>query len=370
MKLTCTKEAINNAVATVSRAVSSRSNLPVLEGIYIKADADGKVTFIGNDLEIGIEAVTEGTVSEPGEVVINAKMLGNIIRSLTGDKISIEVNEKNAALIRSGAAKFEIAGIAAEEFPELPVVEAEYSVSLPGSVLKDMIEKTSFAVAASDNNPILTGCLLEIKNEGLSMVALDGYRMAIRKAAMENDFEEHRLIIPAKSLSELSRIISDGEEQVQIQATPRHAIFLFENCRMVTRLIEGEYINYQSVIPNSYEITLNCATSALTESIQRASLMILSDLVKSPVKFHIGDGNINVSCVTSAGAVDDNIAVDAQDVDLEIGFYNRFLLEAFRAVDTEMVTLKFNKAVNPLVITPTEGDDFLYLILPLRLKLD
>ncbi len=370
MKLTCTKEAIEGAVSIVSRAVPSRGSMPVLEGIYIKADADGRVTFVGNDLEIGIETAIDANVSEPGEVVLGGKMLVNIMRSVTGDMVSLEVNDKDLALIRSGAAKFEIAGMPATDFPELPAVDAEYSVSLPGEVLKDMIDRTSFSVATTDNNPILTGCLLEIRKSGLAMIALDGYRMAIRRAAMENDFEERDLIIPVKSLSELSKIMGDSNDEVQIQATPGHAIFSASGCRMVSRLIEGKFIDYERVIPTSFAMSFDCSTHALVESVQRASLMILSDLVKSPVKFHIEEGNINISCATSAGTVDDNIPVDTAGVDLEIGFYNRFLLDAFRALDTDTVNLKFNKSINPLVITPTEGDDFLYLILPLKLRVD
>lgn len=367
MRILCEQDLLDSAVSIVSRAVSSRSSLPVLEGICIKATEDGKIKLTGNDMEIGIESIIDAEVIQAGEIVINAKMLGSIIRSLApGAKVSIETNEKNQILIKSGGAKFEIAGVSAEEFPDLPIVDPEYTISIPGGILKDMIAKTCFSVAATDNNPILTGCLLEIKKSGLSMVALDGYRMAIRKTKMENDFEEKSMIIPEKSLSELGRILSD-EEEINITATSRNAIFMFGNCKLVTRLIEGNYINYDSVIPKDYSIEMSCPSAQLKESVQRVSLIILNDVVKSPVRFNIEDGNINISCSTSAGNVDDNIAVDAVDCALEIGFYNRYLLEAFRAVDTDKVRLKFNTSTSPLVITPEDGDDFLYLILPLRL---
>lgn len=369
MKILCDRSALSEAVSIVSRAVSGRSSLSVLEGIYMNAEADGTVTLIGNDLEIGIEAKIEATVSEPGEVVLNAKMIGSIVRTLPADNVSIEVNEKNTALIRSGASRFEITGISADEFPDLPLVESEYSISLPSAMLKDMIAKTIFAVAVTDNKPVLTGGLLEIKKDGLTMVALDGYRMAIRNVALENDFEEKKLIIPEKSLNELSKILPDDEE-IKINATSRHAIFMFGGCRLVTRLIEGNYINYAGVIPKDYDIEIVCSAGQLTESVQRASLIILNDVVKSPVKMLIEDGNINVSCSTAAGNVDDNIAVNVKDKSLEIGFYNRYLLEAFRVIDTDEVKLKFNTSTSPLVIVPPKGNDFLYLVLPLRLKAD
>ncbi len=367
MRILCEQEVLSEAIGIVSRAVSSRSNLPVLEGIYIKATEDGKITLTGNDMEIGIEAVAEAEVMQPGEVVINAKMINGIIRSLAPGKVSIEANEKNQTLIKSGGAKFEIAGISAEEFPDLPIVDAEYSISIPSNILKDMIAKTGFAVAVSDNNPILTGCLLEIAHSGLTMVALDGYRLAMCKTAMENDFEEKAMIIPQKSLSELARIISDTEEEVKITATSRNAIFMFDNFKMVTRLIEGNYINYHNVIPKDYAIEFDCSTEQMLESIQRVSLIILNDVVKSPVRFNVEDGNINISCSTSAGNVDDNIPVDIVDKALEMGFYNRYLLEAFRVIDAENVSIKLNSPTSPMVVTPTDSDDFLYLILPLRL---
>lgn len=367
MRILCNQGALNEAVAVVSRAVSGRSSLPVLEGVYIKASEDGKVRLTGNDMEIGIEAVIDAEVMQAGEIVINAKMLGGIIRSLASDTVSIETNEKNQTLIKSGGAKFEIAGIAADEFPDLPIVDPEYSISIPASILKDMINKTGFAVAVSDNNPILTGCLLEIRNSGLTMVALDGFRLAMCKTALENDFEEHSMIIPEKSLNELGRILGDTEDEVKITATSRNAIFMFDNFKMVTRLIEGNYINYESVIPKDAAIEFDCSADQLKDSIQRVSLIILNDVVKSPVRFNIEDGNINISCTTSAGSVDDNIPVDLTDAALEIGFYNRYLLEAFRVIDSDMVHIKLNTATGPMVITPTDGDDFLYLILPLRL---
>ncbi len=367
MRILCEQEILNEAVAIASRAVPSRSSLSVLEGICIKATEDGKIKLTGNDMEIGIEAVAEAEVMQPGEIVINAKMLSGIIRSLAPGKVSLETNDKNQTLIKSGGAKFEIAGISADEFPDLPIVDAEYSISIPAKILRDMISKTGFAVAVSDNNPILTGCLLEIEKSGLTMVALDGYRMAVCKTALENGFEEKSMIIPQKSLSELARIISDTDEEIRINATSRNAIFMFDNFKMVTRLIEGNYINYHSVIPKDYAIEVDCATDQLLESIQRVSLIILNDVVKSPVRFNIGDGNINISCSTTAGNVDDNIAVDLMDAALEIGFYNRYLLEAIRVIDAENVRLKFNTPTSPLVIEPIDGNDFLYLILPLRL---
>lgn len=369
MKVICDRDTLSSAVATVSRAVSPRSNLAVLEGVYIRADEGGKVTLIGNDLEIGIEAVIEGDVREPGEIVIKAKMLGGILASIGDGSVSIETLGNNLALLKSGKAKFEIPSIAADEFPDLPTVDGEYSVSLPGGMLKEMIEKTIFAAAKTDNDPTRMGALFKIQKTGLTMVALDGFRIAMRKADLPNDFDERDMIIPEKSLSEAARIISDSEEEVKIVAAPGHAIFMFENCRLVTRLIEGSYTNYERILPTSFDLEFVCSRHQLADSVKRASLIILNDVVKGPIRFRITDGNINVSCTTSAGSVDDNIAVDTQPgASLEIGFYNKYLQDVFNAVSDDEILMKFNKSINPLIIAPVEGDDYMYMVLPIKLR--
>lgn len=369
MKIICERDILSSAVATVSRAVSARSSLSVLEGVYLRAEQGGKVTLIGNDLEIGIEAVIDADVIEAGEVVIKAKMFGGILTSLGDNTVTIETDGNNLTLVKSGKAKFEIPGISADEFPDLPRVDEDYSVSLPGRVLREMIEKTVFAAAKSDNDPTRMGALFKIQKTGLTMVALDGYRIALRRADLPNDFDEREMIVPEKSLSEIAKIIGDSEEDVRIAVTPGHANFMFENCRLVTRLIEGSFTNYERILPTSFELELVCSRHQLAESVKRASLIILNDLVKGPIRFNITDGNINVSCATSAGSVDDNIAVDTPpDTSLEIGFFNRYLQDVFGAVRDDEIMMKFNKSINPLVITPVEGNEYEYIILPIKLS--
>ena len=369
MKFVCDRDVLNSAVSTVSRAVSSRSSLVVLEGVYIRAEENGRVTIIGNDLEIGIESVIEADVKEGGEIVIDAKLFGKILASPNDSTISIETNEKYLTLIKSGKAKIEIPGIAPDEFPDLPQVSEDYSVTLPGGVLKNMIEMTSFAAAKTDNDPTRMGALLKIMPDGLSMVALDGYRIAQRNVSLEGNFEPKEMIIPEKSLTELARIIGDSDEDIKIIAAPGHAIFLLETCKLVTRLIEGSYTNFERIIPTSFELELECPTHQIADSVKRASLIILNDVVKGPIRFNITDGNINVSCTTSAGSVDDNLSVDTPpDVALEIGFYNRYLQDVFNVLRDDNIMMKFNKSINPLIITPVEGNDYMYMILPIRLR--
>ncbi len=369
MKFVCNRDALNSVVSDASRAVSGRSSLEVLEGIYIKAEENGRLTVIGNDLEIGIESVIEAEVKEPGEVVLNAKLFVKILASSNDPTISVETDSNYMTTIKCGKAKIEIPGISPVDFPDLPYVNEEYSVSLPGNVLKNMIEMTSFAAAKTDNDPTRMGALLKIMSDGLSMVALDGYRIAQRSVSLDGNFEPKEMIVPEKSLNELARIIGDTEDNIRIAAAPGHAIFYLEGCKLVTRLIEGSYMNFERIIPTSYELELECSTHQVADSVKRASLIIINDVIKGPIRFNITDGNINVSCKTSAGFVDDNIAADTPpDTSLEIGFYNRYLQDVFNVIPDDTVLMKFNKSINPLVITPVEGNDYMYMILPIRLR--
>nr|QGT51225.1 DNA polymerase III subunit beta [uncultured Firmicutes bacterium] len=369
MEIICNREMLTDAINIVSKAVSTRSALNVLEGICIRAEDDKKVVLTGNDLDVAIEAVIDAEVKEAGAIVLNAKMLLSIMRTLTEEKVYITVNEKNMTLIKNGNAKFEINGIKAEEFPEFPVVDPEYSIEVEREKFKEMVEKTIFSVSFSDNKPVLTGCYLEGTEDGLRMVAVDGYRVAIRNVKTETKFERNGVIIPSKSLNEMTKILKDSDEPLVINCTSKNAMFLFDNYRMSTRLIEGEYINYKSIIPQNFELIVECPTAALMDSVSRASLIITNDMNKSPVKFNIEDENIKVSCETMAGSVDDNIPVSMPEKSLEIGFNHVYLLDALRACDSENVMLKFNTNTTPMIITGTENDEtFLYLILPMRMK--
>ncbi len=369
MKFICGRDALNAVVTDASRAVAARSSMPVLEGIYLKAEDGGRLTVIGNDLEIAIESVIDADVREAGEVVLNAKLLARIIAASGDVSVSVETDSNNLTLIKSGNAKIEIPGIPSDDFPDLPHVDEEYSASLPAAVLKNMIETTAFAAAKTDNDPTRMGVQLKIAEHGLSMVALDGYRIARRIVELEGEYEPKEMIIPEKSLTELARIIGDYDGDVKIVAAPGHAVFTIDSCRLVTRLIEGSYTNYERIIPTSFDLELECSTAMIADSVRRASLIIINDVIKGPIKFTITDGNINVSCSTSAGSVDDNISVDTPpDAMLEIGFYNRYLQDVFNVVPDDEIVMRFNKSVNPLIITPKEGNDYMYMILPIRLR--
>ncbi|MCL2837485.1 MAG: DNA polymerase III subunit beta [Oscillospiraceae bacterium] len=367
MKLRCTKESLIDAINIVSKAVSARSTIAVIEGIHIKAIEGNTLRLTGNDFEIGIECVIDAQVETPGEIVVNAKMFGDIVRKLPEDAVDVELLENNLTRIKSGKSKFEIPGIVATEFPELPAFDSEYSISISKTNIKKMINNTIFSVGTSENKIVLTGCLLETLGEKIRMVAVDGYRLAMRDEKLPKEYEERSVIIPSKALSELNKILKDGDEEIEINYTQKHAVFLFDNCKMVTRLIEGEYINYRQIMPTDSGIEIKCDVRALVDSIERAALVNTSDINKSPIKMKIGGDNINISCQTSVGTVDDNLAAETGDADLEIGFNHKFLLDALHACEGEEVVLKMKAANLPCVIEPAEGNDYYYLILPVRL---
>lgn len=366
MNISCKKEALSESISIVSKAVASRAVLNILEGIYIKAEENGKITLIGNDLEIGIESVIEGKVIEGGEIVLNAKMFFNIVRSMSDSEISIETRENGITTIKSGNSKFEIVGINASEFPFLPSVEAENSIRISKVKLKEMIEKTSFAAAQTDTRPVLCGCLLETLESGLRMVALDGFRMAIRDVETDVHGLNFSVIIPAKSLNELSRILNDDGD-VNFCFSPRYAMFEFENNKMVIRLIEGEYLNYRGIISDDFETEIVCNVNEIIAAVNRASLIIVNEFNRSPIKFKVEDGVLRISCETTAGTVNENIETERGLNPVTIGFSNKYLLSALHACGGEEIIFKIKAANKPAVIVPTDGDSYLHLILPMQI---
>ncbi len=366
MKFLCSQNVLNDTLNIVSKAVASHSSMAVLEGILIKASSN-KIDIVANDLEMGIESSFEADVREEGQVVINAKMFMNIIKNLSSDTVSVEVGDKFLTTIKSGNAKFEIMGLNPSEFPELPYVNPDYSVAISKNMLKDMIMRTVFAVYKKEDRPVLRGCLMEIDKKEIKMAALDGYRLAFRKYKIEEECEKKKFIIPEKALLELSKLLKEEDNKILINSTSKHAVFIDDNYKLVTRLIEGEYMNYEALIKSDFPYNIECPVSDLMNSVYRASLIVINDITKCPVKIHIGGDNINVSCETSIGFVDDNIEVKTGDEDIVMGFNSSFILEALRACDNDKVILKLKGQKEPLIIAPTEGDDFIYLILPVKI---
>lgn len=366
MKIVCEKDTLLNSINTVQKAVLTKSTLPVLEGILI--NADDILTLTGNNLELGIEITTEAEIIEKGQIVVNSKIFGDIIRKLPDNKVYITVNEDSVIEIKCENSIFNIKGLTAEEFPEIPIVEKNNVLSIEQNKLRSMIRQTSFAISTNENKIILTGSLINAQDNLLTMVSVDGYRLALRKENIDETDNRFSFVIPGKTLNELFKILKDTDEKVNIFVSEKHALIEFNSCKVVTRLLIGEFLDYKQIIPDESKLKVTADVNMLIDSIERASLIITSDNKKYPIVLSIKLDNINISCNTDMGNVSDTVKVQTFGDNIDIGFNNRYLLDALKACECEKIIMEMNDSLSPCVIKPHEGDNFIYLVLPVRLK--
>jgi DNA polymerase-3 subunit beta len=353
-------------ISAVSKAVAVKSPIPHLEGIYINASG-GAVTLIANNTEIAIKTRFFGEIEEEGEIVLNARTFFDIIRLLPDGIIEIESNEKLNAVIRNGKAKYEIVGLGAEGFPAIEELESDFSIKITEIKLKDLIKKTSFAIGTNDSKITFTGALFEIKDDCLKIVTLDGFRMAVRSEEILPTQVDTSYIIPGKSLKELIKILNDSENEVKIEFSQKKAVIKIENYEFYTKLIEGEFFNYDQIIPKIADVQVKVKTKELQDAIERMSLMITTEN-RAPIKFDIKDNEIQLETISRIGKAEDSLEAQKQGPDLEIGFNHNFVLDALKASETEEVLIDMTNNVSPCIIKSAAGEDFIYLVLPVRLK--
>lgn len=367
MKITCNKQQLVEAVSNVQRAVSSKSSVPALEGILLKTE-ENSVTLCGYDLELGMTTSIPASVEESGSIVLSARLFGDIVRRLPADIVFIGADEKFMTTITSGASEYSIVGIPSQEFPELPAITAETPVKISQTVLKSMIRQTIFAVADTDAKPIHTGTLFEIGNGKIRLVSVDGYRLAMREEPVSCT-EEISFVVPGKTLSEVLKLIRDEDADLIMQVGRRHILFTIGSYTVISRLLEGEFLDYNAAIPKSSSTEILVRTRAFIESVERVSLLI-TDRLKSPVRCIFSGNEIRVSCSTSIGRANDQLEAGINGADVEMGFNNRYLLDALRNTEGDEVKIELNGALSPMKILPKEGSSFLFLVLPVRLKND
>ena len=365
MKFICDRNKLTEAVTNVQRAVSSKSTIPALEGILIKAEAN-KITLFGYDLEICITTTIDASVQQQGSSVIKAKLFADIIRRLPENNITIEVDDKNIVFISCGKANFKLVGMPAEDYPEIPVIRSTDTIKISSEILNSMIKQTIYAVADTDVKPINKGTLFEIENKIFRMISLDGYRLAIRTENIDYEGEKY-MIVPGKSLSEVSKLINEDAENIEIISGGRHIIFKIGSYSVISRLIEGQFINYKASIPESHLTQIRINTRKFIDTIERLSLL-LTDKMKSPIKCCIEDSIINASCNTPLGQAEDQIDVSMTGENIEIGFNNKFLLDALRNSETDEIIMELSGATKAIVIKPTEGNSFLFMLMPMRIS--
>lgn len=367
MKFSCEKVLLQAAINTAARAVSPKSSIPALEGILVEAGDELHLT--GYNLETGIRTIVPAQIDQPGNLVLSARLFGEIIRKLPDDIVVLSA-EGYMVKITCGMSEFNILATDAEDFPELPNVEDKNSFSVVRSCLGSMIRQTIFAVSDNESRPIHTGSLFEVDDTGLTLVSVDGYRLALRHEVIvsKDGAPSFSFVVPGAALSEVEKICGDNAEEISVTQGDRHVMFRTGETVLISRRLEGEFLAYKQAVPRNNQIKIEGDTKTLLTSIDRVSL-IISDKLKSPLRCVFDDGILKITTKTGIGDAADQCPIRGDGGGLEIGFNNRYLMDALKAAPADKVRLELSSGVAPCVILPAEGEEnFLYMVLPVRLK--
>ena len=370
MKIICEKEKLLRGINSVVRAVPTRTTMPILEGILIQTNTN-QLKLTSYDLELGIEYNMECNVIQEGNTVVNSVMFSEIIRKLPDTDISIELNENNLLVIECEGSLYKLSTMNPDEYPELPKIVVENSIETDQTILKNMIRKTIFAVSLEENRPIFTGCLFEVKNNKLNVVAVDGFRLAWKNIYLNNNVNDFSVVIPGKTLNEINKIILDSFDYIKIGISKNQALFEMENCKVVTRLLDGEFLNYSGVVPQNWETRIRANKSSLQSCFERISLISASSIEKEkkyPVKVTVDIGKVVISCTNQTGDAKEEMYLTTEGKNIEIGFNPKYFLDALKVIDDEEVFVDFGTNISPCIIRPVENEDYVYMILPIRLR--
>ena len=367
MKFTCEKALLVSAISVASRTVAPKSAIPSLEGLLVKAGV--KVMLTGYNLETGITVGVPADINEPGECIMPARLFFDIIRKLPDDEVTVSVDESFRVSIRGGISSFTITAMTAEDYPELPDVESEKGIPVPQRELREMISGTIFSASENMARPIHTGCLFEIADESVTVVAVDGYRLALRRYIPEQPLERTvKFVAPAAALKEVEKILDDTDDPAVIYLGTKHILFMIGDATLVCRILEGEFLDWRRVLPQNNPIKVAANVREVTDSIERVSLVI-SEKIKSPVRCTFGHNTADFRTTSTIGEAHDMCSTAGDGKDLEIGFNSRYLLDALRAVPTPEVSLELINGLSPIVLNPCDGSGkFSYMVLPVRLK--
>lgn len=366
MKIICNTSVLAEACNIVQRGVPQKSTLPATEGIYLQAK-NSKLTLTGYDLEVGITTTIECSTETEGSIVLNARLLCDILRRLPAQSVTINCDSHNLCKIISGEAEFSLVGIPADDYPELPTVSGGIPFAIKQGILKNMVKQTIFAVAVQDIKPVHKGIKFEVENNNLRLISCDGFRLAIRNETIEYAGEDMTFVVPAKTLSEVVKLTDNDDENITFSIGKKFILFEIGNYRIISRLLEGEFFNYKNAIPSESTTKARVNLKLILDSVERTSLLITSK-IKSPVRCIFDDNTIRISSATSLGAATDKIPASIEGKRLEIGFNNTYLTDCLRTVDVDEVKIELSSPVSPIIIKPVEGDNFIFLIIPMRLK--
>jgi len=368
MKFTCEKLLLLTAILTASRGAATKSPVQLLEGLLIEAEEEN-VKISGYDLKTGIVTNVQAEVETTGGIVLNARLFGDIIRKMPGQYVTVDVNSGLVAAISSEMSDFEILGSPASDYPELPTVDSQDSIEISETLLKKMISQTNFAVSDNESRPIHTGALFETTGGELTIVAVDGYRLALRREPLSSEnIQEFSFVVPGTALNEVERIATDGNGVISITLGSKHIVFSIGNTMLISRRLEGEFLNYKNSVPQSSKYKFKIVKEEIIAAVERVAL-IISDKIKSPVKCIFEDGIVKLFSASALGKASDECGMKGDGDSLEIGFNDKYLLEALKAAPAEDIIMELSSGVTPCVISPTgDNNNFLYMILPVRLK--
>ena len=364
MKISCSKGNLLKSVNIVMKAVPSKTTMPILECILIDASA-GDIKFTSNDMELGIETKVEGTIIEKGIIALDAKIFSEIVRRLPENEVVITTDEKLNTLITCEKAKFNIPGKSGEDFSYLPFIERDECITLSQYTLKEIIRQTIFSIAANENNKLMTGELIQIQEDTLRIVSLDGHRISIRKVQLKEAAKDRKVVVPGKTLNEISKILSgEAEDMVHIFFTDSHIVFEFDETVVVSRLIEGEYFKIDQMLSSDYETKVKINKREFLNCIDRATLLV-KESDKKPIIIQISDGSMELQIDSQIGSMDEEIDIEKEGKDILIGFNPKFLIDALKVIDDEEVSIYLMNPKAPCFIKDEE-EQYIYLILPVN----
>lgn len=366
MEFICNKEQLSEAISNVSKAVSVKSTIPALEGIKIKL-ADGVLELTGYDLEIGMRTSIPVKSDSSGECVIHTRLFSEISRRMPSDEISFQIDDNLNVHISGGNTEYDISAFSCDEYPDLPYMENQKQFSLPQSILKSMINQTIYAVSVIDTKPVLTGELFDIENGVFNLVAIDGYRLAVRTEKINCD-DNFRFVVPSKALNEISRLLKDDDGLMcDVFTNNKHIMFDVNGYCFFSRLLEGDFHNYKSSLFTDFQTEVLIKTKDFIECLERCSLLINSTN-KAPVKCTFNIDSMHIDCKTSIGRINDNIFADVSGDNITIGFNNKFLMDALKASESDKVRMLLNAPNKPVEVLPLQGDSYNFLLMPVNLK--
>ncbi len=364
MKFTCKKADMNEAVNIVLKAVPAKTTMPVLECVVIEA-MENELKLTTNDMSLGIETRFSAQVEEEGIILVNAKMISDIIRKLPEEEVFFESDNNENILLFCGKAKFNLSGKNYEEFPMLPKLDKDKKIVISQFMLKEMIRQTIFSISNNENNKILTGELFEVNGDEFKIASLDLHRVSIRKIQLKESYHDIKVVIPGKTLNEVSKILTGNmEDEVEIYFTKNHVLFELDKTIIISRLIEGNFYNINQMLSNDYETKVKVNKKELLDCIDRATLL-LREAENKPVIMNVGNDEIKMEMNTKIGSMDENIAIEKEGKDIRIAFDPKFLIDVLRVIEEEEVILYFFNAKSPCFIR--DDDSYIYLILPVNL---